>query len=223
MATTININKIVIDPDIYPRSSVSEFNVGRLVAALKTGVKLPPMILEASTFKLVDGRHRYLAYQRQEIEKVSVEQRVYTTEADMFADCVKCNIGHGEPLDQYSVRAAIVRLEQYGYSRERISDVVRLPIDALEKIERGFAADESGQPIALKGGLSHLSGSVLSPAQLNVNRHYSGGKASFYAKQLGDLLENNMWPERSESFTSQMDRLVKLWMAVGKGESEAAA
>ncbi len=221
MAQTIAIGKIVLDDSIYPRSGVSEFNVGRLVAALKTGVKLPPLIVEASTMRLVDGRHRYEAYQRQEVEKVSVEQKVYSTEADLFADAVRCNIGHGEPLDQYSVRAAIVRLEKYGYSRERISDVVRLPVDALEKIERGFAANESGEPIALKGGLSHLSGTVLTPAQLNVNRRYSGGKASFYATQLGDLIENEMWPQQSRSFAAAMDRLVKLWLAVSRA-SEAA-
>jgi hypothetical protein len=222
MPTTVALNKIVLDESIYPRSGVSEFNVGRLIAALKTGVKLPPLTVEASTLRLVDGRHRYEAYRRQEIDKVSVQQKVYSTEADLFADAVSCNIGHGEPLDQYSVRAAIVRLEKYGYSRERISDVVRLPVDALEKIERGFAANESGEPIALKGGLSHLSGSVLSAAQLSINRRYSGGKASFYARQLGDLLENDMWPTRSQSFALEMDRLTRLWAAVSKG-TEAAA
>jgi ParB-like chromosome segregation protein Spo0J len=222
MPTTIALNKIVLDEAIYPRSGVSEFNVGRLISAIKTGVKLPPLIVEASTFRLVDGRHRYEAFKRQEIAKVSVEQKVYSTEADLFADAVRYNIGHGEPLDQYSVRSAIVRLEKYGYSRERISDVVRLPVDALEKIERGLAANESGEPIALKGGLNHMAGSVLNPAQLEVNRHYSGAKASFHARQLGDLLQNDMWPMRSESFAREMDRVVKLWTAI-KGSAEAAA
>jgi hypothetical protein len=222
MATTIAINKIVLDDSIYPRNGTSDIHVSRLVASLKLGGKLPPMIVEASTMRLVDGRHRYKAYEHLEISKVSVEQKVYSTEADLFADCVRCNIAHGEPLDQYSVRAAIVRLEKYGYTRDRISDVVRMPIETLEKIERGFAANESGEPVALKGGLSHLSGAVLSAAQLNVNRHYSGGKASFYARQLSELLENNMWPERSQSFAHQMDRLVSLWAAVDRGSEEAA-
>ena len=222
MATTIALDKIVLDQTIYPRTGVSEFNVGRLVAALKTGSKLPPLVIEARSFRLVDGWHRYEAYKRQEIDKVPVEQKVYSTEADLFADAVRYNIGHGEPLDQYCVRAAVIRLEQYGYSRERISEVVRLPLDSLEKIERGFAANDSGEKIALKGGLSHLAGLTLTAAQREVNRRYSGGKASFYAKQLADLLEADMWPPRSEAFAREMDRLVRLWTAIGSKGSEAA-
>jgi ParB-like chromosome segregation protein Spo0J len=110
----VAIDKIKIDESIYPRTGVNEFNVGRLVSALKTGVKLPPLLIEAKTHRLVDGRHRLQAFLKLKIERIDVVEKVYASEADLYADAVRANIGHGEPLDQFSIRSAIIRLEQYG-------------------------------------------------------------------------------------------------------------
>lgn len=206
----VTLTDIVIDETIYPRSAVNEFNVNRLVAALKTGAMLPPITMEAATRRLVDGRHRYEAYQKEGLKTIEVIEKVYASEADLFADAVRCNIGHGQPLDQYTVRNAIIRLTEYGYQREQISEVVRLPTEYIEKIERGFAVSQDGKPLALKGGLSHLKGHTLDPQQMAVNKHYSGGKAIFYVRQLCELIENEMAPE-SVNFAAAMDRLITLW------------
>src|SRR5262245_28255480 len=109
----LELSKIVRDKTIYPRNGISDVHVGRLVSALKTGVTFPPLTLEAKSHRLVDGWHRYDAYQRQGVTKVDVEQRVYNSEADLFADAVRLNAQHGEPLDQYSIRSAIIKLTAY--------------------------------------------------------------------------------------------------------------
>jgi len=214
------IEKIVIDEAIYPRSSVNEFNVSKLVSALNTNTVLPPITVEAKTFRLVDGRHRYEAYKKTGLKTIEVETKVYAKEADLFADAVRCNIGHGQPLDSYTVRTAIIRLTEYGYTKEAISDVVRMPLAQIEKIERGYASEQSGKPIALKGGLSHLKGTSLTPKQIEINRHYGGGKATFYLRQLIDLLENHMAPMQSETFVYEMDKLTELWLNLRSPKEE---
>src|SRR5580765_6491751 len=125
------IEKIVIDEAIYPRSSVNDSNVSKLVLALNTGTVLPPITVEAKTFRLVDGRHRYEAYKKIGLKTIEATAKVYKNEADLFADAVRNNIGHGLPLDGYTVRAAIIRLSEYGYTKEAISDVVRMPVAQL--------------------------------------------------------------------------------------------
>jgi hypothetical protein len=217
----LDLIEIVHDKSIYPRSGVSEFNVGRLVAALQTGAKLPPITVDSASKRLIDGWHRFEAYKRLETKSINVTLKTYANEADLFADAVRLNVGHGEPLDNYSINNAIIRLEQYGYHREQISQVVRLPISRIEKIERGFAVNEKGQPLALKGGLSHMSGATLTEQQQIVNRHYSGGRAVFHLRQLSQMLETNMWPQ-TQTFADEMDRLVKLWSAIKNKASEAA-
>jgi hypothetical protein len=211
----IKVSKIILDESIYPRSNVSQINVDRLRAALKTGVKLPPLVIEAKTHRLVDGRHRQAAYQQEDIETCEVIEKVYANNAELFADAIRCNIGHGEPLDHYSIRRAILRLTtEYGYERDVVSEIVRLPVPQIEHIEKGFAAKiEDGKPFAVKGGLPHLAGMALSAAQREVVKHYSGGKAIFQARQLADLLEHDMWPRKSAAFAAEMNRLTKLWLA----------
>jgi hypothetical protein len=94
----------------------------------------------------------------------------------------------------------------------------------IEKIARGFASDaDTGKPVALKGGLSHLAGQSLSSEQQQVNRHYGGPKAVFYLRQLCEMIEKDMWPRDSATFVFEMDRLVGLWSAIkSSGKSEAA-
>lgn len=217
----LGIEKIVIDEDIYPRSGVSDFHVGRLVAALNTGSKLPPVVVEAKTYRLVDGRHRYEAYQKQGLKTIEAETKAYNNEADLFADAVRLNIGHGDPLDSYTVRSAIIRLSKYGYTKLAISDVVRMPLEQIDRIERGYASEQSGHAIALKGGLSHLKGQSLTPAQIKVNKHYGGLKATFYVRQVCELLVNDMAPTTG-NFAAEMDRLVELWLQV-KSKAKSAA
>jgi hypothetical protein len=213
------IDDLKIDENVYPRNGISDINVYRLISALRTGVKLPPITIEARTLRIVDGRHRYEAYKAEKLKTIEVVEKVYASEADLFADTVRLNVSHGEPLDQFNIRSAIVRLNEYGYSKEKISDVVRLPVPAILKIERGFATDaETGKPVALKGGLSHLRGMPLDKEQQQVNRHYSGPKAIFYLRQLISLLQNDMAPT-SATFATEMDRLFELWRARGKSDA----
>lgn len=217
------IEKIVIDENIYPRTSVNEFNISKLVAALGTGAVLPPITVEAKTFRLVDGRHRYEAYKKHGLKTIEAVTKVYKNEADLFADAVRNNIGHGLQLDSYTVRSAVIRLSEYGYSREAISDVVRMPVEQLEKIERGYASEQaSGKPIALKGGLSHLKGASLSARQMQINRHYGGAKATFYIRQICELLENDMAPLQSEAFVDEMNKLVGLWLELTNKQKKTA-
>lgn len=218
----IKLTDIVIDDSIYPRSKPNEYNIQRMLLAYESGAKFPPIIIEAGTYRLVDGRHRYETYKRKGTETVAVTEKSYASEADLFADAVSLNIDHGMALDQYSVRSSIARLIELGFELPAIGSIVRIPVETIGVIVKGFAATPEGQAIALKGGLRHMRGETLSARQIEVNRSYAGGKASFYAKQIGDLLESDLWPRTSPSFVEQMDRLVALWSAARPSKQDAA-
>lgn len=216
----LQISSIVIDESLYPRNGINEMHLHRLVAAINTGAQLPPVIVEAKTRRLVDGRHRYEAAKKLKWKTIEAIEKTYKNEADLFADAVRLNIAHGAPLDQYTVRSAIIRLQTYGYSKQAISEVVRLPPADLEKIERGFATDTAGKPIALKGGLSHLAGHALDEQQKQINRRYSGPKAVFFVRQIAGLLANDMHPQ-TETFAREMDDLCKLWNTIRSKQTAA--
>lgn len=217
----VNLTDIVLDDRIYPRSGVSSINVARFVSALKTGVTFPPLVVEAGTLRLVDGWHRHSAYSQMDRATVEVVAKVYASEAELFADAVRLNIGHGQALDQYSINNAIIRLTKLGYTKEQVSEVIKLPIEKIERIERGFAVSAiDGEPIAVKGGLRHLAGQQLTAEQIATNRRYSGLKATFYIAQITELLKHDMQP-RSAAFVRAMDNFCLLWEQVRNREDAA--
>jgi len=207
----MQLEDLVNDSSIFPRGSVSDIQVNRLIQAMDAGVKVPPITVEKSTKRIVDGWHRTEASRRQGLKTIEAIAKSYASEADLFADAVRLNIDHGLPLTSYHVRAAIVKLEQYGFERVKIGEVVRMTVEQIEKIERGFASDEQGEPVALKSGLSNMRGATLSEAQLAVNRKYSGPKAVFFIRQLKGVIENDMWPTDHPTFAAEMDELCALW------------
>lgn len=212
-ADSISLGNIIVDETIYPRASVNALHVKRLQDAIDAGAELPPIIVERSTNRLVDGRHRYGAYTAKEIAEIACEFRVYDSEADLFADAIRLNAEHGIPLTYYDVRLSILRLRDLGYTEERISNAVRMNIDKVSDAIRGAGiSTTTGQPIAIKGGLRHKNGQPISDVQQQAMRRYAGGNVVFYVRQLILLLENDLWPAESVSAKTEMDRLVGRWV-----------
>ena len=73
--------------------------------------------------------------------------------------------------------------------------------------------------------MEHFRGETLKPEQQQMNRDYSGPKAVFHARLLSQMIESDSWP-RSDTFITEMDRLVELWQhasaAKAKGVGDAA-
>jgi len=218
----LEISKIVRDETIYPRNNANEFTIARMLANFDAGAKFPPVTVTAETYRLVDGWHRVEVYRRRSVDKVSVTVKQYASEADIFADAVRLNIQHGQPLSSFDVRASIARLMQLGYQRDEIAEVVRMPAANIEEITRGFAVGPAGNaPVALKGGLQHLRGQNLTERQQKAQRHYGGGAALFYVRQIALLLNNDLWPTRSNLFAEEMDALAAAWLELRKPHQRA--
>jgi hypothetical protein len=207
----IQLSELKLDEGLYPRKAVNPFFVHRMIDALESGSEFPAVTIEQGTGRLVDGWHRYQVYLAKGIKDVEAVGKVYLNDSDFFADAVRLNTTHGVPLTAYDLRNAVARLESMGYQRDAISEVVKLPADKIAEITKGFAASPEGNPVALKGGLSHKHGETLSEQQINAQRRYGGHKAVFYVRQLILLLEEDLWPREQLNFRQEMDRLVKLW------------
>jgi hypothetical protein len=205
----IPIVKVKIDESVLPRHTLNEQYVGKLALALRFGT-LPPPIVEARTFRIVDGRHTLEAHKRLGMKTIDVVEKVYKDDADLFADAIRRNASHGLPLSSYDIRIAVVRLQDYGWTKEAIGEVVRVPVDQVEKVGLQVVHDESGQPIPLKMGLAYLRDRRLSPEQIKAHARYSGDKAIFHIRQIAMLIDNDMTPP-SAMFASEMDALVRAW------------
>jgi len=219
---TIPVEDVVIDEALYPRKGINPLHVTRLIEVINAGATLPPILIEQGTNRLVDGAHRLEAFKRREMTHIPFEARVYSSEADLFAEAVRLNAEHGVPLTSYDLKEAIRRLSQMGYTKDQISGAVRMTVQKIEDLQKGFASDTTGQPIALKGGLSHKRGQTLTPQQTQTIRRYGGGQAVFYTNQLIMLLENDLWPHENIAAKTQMDKLARLWLTLYPSVEDAA-
>jgi hypothetical protein len=222
----INIDNIVLRDDLWPRGKPNPIAVARLGEALQTGAVLPPVVIATGSNILVDGWLRIDAYRENGIKEIDAELRHYSDEAALFADAVRLNSGHGTGLDTSVLRTAVVRLLNYNYSVADITEIVRLPLPKVEEIKRGFGIAfvkaNGEQPVGLKRAHDHMSGRVLTQAQVEVNKRVSTGNYVSLVNQLIRLLEADMWDREAKSFRVQMDRLVDLWLDVRDGEGEPA-
>ena len=71
----MELSQIKWEPAIYPRSKWNTSTVDRYSDAMLSGDVFPAIIIEEGTNRLLDGKHRMLAYERAEILDVPVEIR----------------------------------------------------------------------------------------------------------------------------------------------------
>ena len=105
------MDRIVIDPNVGPRSQLDDGAIDKLKKALTSGAILPPMIVfdTGDGRILADGHHRYHAHQQYGSTEVEVEVRYGSArEAGHYALYV--NTRHGAKLSRKEVRTAIRKL-----------------------------------------------------------------------------------------------------------------
>jgi DNA-binding NarL/FixJ family response regulator len=71
--TTVLISDVAWDPSIYPRQKWNTSTIERYKDAIEAGEEFPPIVLEAGTNRLLDGKHRLEAYKAAGVETVPAE------------------------------------------------------------------------------------------------------------------------------------------------------
>ncbi|MEW6698747.1 MAG: helix-turn-helix domain-containing protein, partial [Bacillota bacterium] len=101
----MKISEIIIDENIYPRTSLCVETVERYLEAIESGVKLPEIIITPDN-RLLDGRHRLEAHKLAGVDEVEV---IVKESEDPDVDSVICNLKHGRPLAKEEIKAAARR------------------------------------------------------------------------------------------------------------------
>ena len=190
----MRLGDLVIDKTIYPRGGVNWPHIGDLKNALLAGVVLPPVVIERSSRRIVDGHHRYNAY----LElygldfDASVEERDYDDENELWLAAVEANACHGLTYSTYDRRLILVEAERRGITKDAVSDVLKMPIETAEKkLATGSAFVKFGkasQRVALQTGMKRLAGRKLTKKQQEANKR-SDLKVVYHSETLVSLLQ----------------------------------
>lgn len=208
----VSIGKIVFDDRLYPRGGVDDATISRYRMAMAEGAIFPPPILEAKTFRSVDGRHRIEATRRLlgDDAKIAVELRTYKSESELMLDALRLNTKHGVGLAPFDIATAITRLHVLGVDDALIRKELAMSEGAYESlVQRKIATYRKGE-IPVKRTLSHLAGTELTKPAMECNRRAGGMQQMFYVNQVIDLVEHNLIDRENSPLMAKLVRLAEL-------------
>ena len=101
--TKMKALECIRDWGMWPRSDAQELdgtNLARIKEAMRAGQKLPPIVVDKKSLRVVDGFHRLEATIKLygDNADIEVEFRTYKNDGEMFADAVELNAKSSLPL-----------------------------------------------------------------------------------------------------------------------------
>ena len=105
---TVKLADIVWDPAIYPRAKWSTATIRRYADALEAGDIFPPLVLEAGTNRLLDGKHRLEAYKLAEAAEVSADWHALPEGVNPKRYAARLSARHGDRLSNADLKTLAV-------------------------------------------------------------------------------------------------------------------
>ena len=186
--------ELILDWNLWPRHEANGLditNINRMVEALNAGVDLPPVIVNSSDYRVVDGFHRVRAHLKAFGDDATIvaDVRVYESEADMFQESVEYNARHGLALTPKDRAHAILKARKFKIPYSAIASALGMSESKLKTfLEKRTATAPTGEKVALPHGASALAGKKLTEKQLHFANHTSGNLPIMHASMLINAL-----------------------------------
>lgn len=191
----VRLSSLVLDFTIYPRQKLNDYNAGAITDAIRAGAKLPPVIVERGSLRVVDGFHRVTAYRRVHngSGSIEVEERSYKDDGALFLDAARLNAEHGQRLTHIDYARCMDRGAELGLSVSQLASVLHLTVERVGELTRErHASAPNGTPMLIKRSIRHKAGEVLTAPQVEANGRLSGMHCTHHARQLIILLEADL-------------------------------
>ena len=175
------------------------FMVSRYRAAMRTGAKFPPLIVDKDTMEIISGNHRYHAALAEygPLGEIEIAPRKFKNHVERLRCMAEENAKHGMPMDGITRRRVALAMIGEGMSGEEVADVLNVPVATLNKwggmtvlvIGKG---GKGGHAEPVKGGLDLDRVKKMTAPQYeeHIGRD-KGIEARHMAKQLTRWLVND--------------------------------
>jgi len=143
------ISDLTFDWSLYPRKEIDHQEVVRNYArALDAGCIFPTIKVGLFHGKkiIVDGVHRVNARKLKKIEYIDCSELPFEDEAELFAEAVRLNAGHGKSFTEAELKDNIRRLQKFKFSVKDIQTITSVPASEIYR--------ESAAPIITLTGPS---------------------------------------------------------------------
>lgn len=207
------LSGLVLDRGLSPRARLNSNHVRQLAEAMRAGAKLPPIVVERKTSRVVDGFHRVEAHRRVHGPEALVEaqERDYADKGEFFLDAVRLNAAHGYRLAPYDHLRCVAVAEELSIDPRRVAGALSVRpsyVGDLQARRMGTELTTRG-PIPLKRTIEHMRGRALTPAQIEINQKLGGQSQQYYINQINLLVENGLLDLENPRVTEGLVRLLE--------------
>jgi hypothetical protein len=193
------LSELVLDYDLYPRSEVNSQHVSELIEVENAGVTLPPIRIDKTSKRVIDGFHRIHKHRRLYGDDAEIEciESTYKDEGEMFAAAMRMNAAHGRRLSKQDRVRCTLLAKKYKLGIAAIAAALSMTPAAIKEIGTGrvahtTATTPTGHEVPLKRTVKHFAGRELTAEQVSANDKLSGMDQAFYARQLLTLIQSDM-------------------------------
>lgn len=204
--------KLVLDYNMYPRMNLDAKNVSDIADALRNGAEVPPVIIDKKTKRVVDGFHRVrshlIAFGTD--AEITVIEKSYRSERELFLDAIRLNAHHGAKLDSYDKARILIRSEELKIDIAEISEILSISTDKLANLRINRTASSASLQIPIKRTIQHMAGKRLNKRQQEANKKLSGMNQKFYVNQVVELIEADLLDTSDELLMERLKHLGEL-------------
>lgn len=207
----IKAAELVLDYDLYPRTSLDAQNVRNIADAYASGAELPPIIIDRKSKRVTDGFHRVKAKLRVDgpDAEIDVIEKTYKDDAAMFLDAMRYNAGHGAKLDSCDRAHCVIIAARLSIPDKAVAGVLHMPLGKVGdlRIDR-TATNAAGLTIPIKRTIGkQFHGRQLNERQVQANDRLSGMSQVFYVNQLIELFEAELLDTDDEQLMERLRHL----------------
>ena len=212
----VKASSLVLDFELYPRNNIDSHNVSQLVDALTAGVELPPVIADKTSHRVVDGFHRVKAHLRTFGPRttMTVIEKPYRNEREMFLDSMRYNAKHGAQLDPCDRTRCLIIADRLKIPMTSVAGALLTTTDRLGQLMATRTAIHGNLAVPIKRTIEKFAGHKLTNRQQETNLRSSGMNQVFYINQLIDLIEANMLDTDNAPLMNRLKVLSKLLINV---------
>jgi len=195
----LKIDELNFDDDLYPRLKVNWLTAYQYAQAMRAGATFPPILVGKYGGKMyvVDGWHRVKAYEILKEEYIEAIIKNYSSRREMLVDAINANIAHGRPLSVQEKVRLVEKLSNEKFTVEQISQILRIPVDQIEKFKARTIYTPSGEPIYLKSIVAKSKPTANETLTVNMEK-FNVRTVIELLEQLIELLESNIFPWHDE-------------------------
>lgn len=203
------LSELVLDYELYPRGDVDSHHVTEIAFAIDAGAKVPPIVIDKESKRIVDGFHRWKALNRlygQEHETQCIE-KIYASDRELFIDAMRYNASHGRALTQHDKGRCLALAKGLGIAEKDAREVLNLSEARAAQLVPGRVATIGTGKVQLKQTIKHMAGQELTSGQVDANEKLSGMNQLFYVNQIITLIENDLIDEENDDLAKGLTKL----------------